>query len=115
MGLSAAASRAARVLAPWGGSIGAALGWVVSDQTGSMLVFDRCAAGDPATMMAIGLVGLAIVAIGAVPSAMVVRRESGQRSARRFIAWVGLAMAALFAVAIALQIAAGLVIPCCYG
>ncbi|WP_340315455.1 hypothetical protein [Rhizorhabdus argentea] len=113
MGLSPALHHARAHLQPWSGMIGAGLGWVLSDQFGSNFTFDHCEAAHPVLMLVVGAIGLAIAVIGAVWSLPVWRDEPP--SGRRFVAALGVGMAALFAVAIILQTVASLIIPRCFG
>lgn len=108
--------RKAKALAlPWGGWIGAAIGWVLSDQTGSSSVFDHCQSAPPLFILLLGLLGIAAAAAGAFFSHLVWRRGSDESEVRRFVAFVGMLAAALFSIAIFLQTVASLIIPRCYG
>jgi di/tricarboxylate transporter len=97
---------------PWTGMLAAGLGWALTDQLGSNLVFYKCGAAHPLLMIAIGLVGLAATFLGGLVSWRQREREQG---GRHFVALIGAMMAVLFAVAIFLQTAASLFLPRCFG
>ena len=103
--------RAIEHLVPWLGMAGAAVGWGLSHQTGSTVVFDDCRAGDPAFVLLVCLGGLALAALGGYFSFAAWRRDGSE--ARRFIGLVGALLAALAAFAILLQAASGLILPPC--
>ena len=104
--------RARYLLTPWAGMLGAGFGWALSHQVGSDLAQDNCNAAHPIVMIVIGLVGLAIAGFGGLVSWRAIGREEG---GRRFVAYVGVLMAALFSIAIFMQTAAALVLPGCFG
>jgi hypothetical protein len=104
--------RAKYLLVPWAGMLGAGFGWALSHQVGSDLAQDNCNAAHPVVMILIGLAGLAIAGFGGLASWRAIGREEG---GRRFVAYVGVLMAALFSIAIFMQTAAALVLPGCFG
>ena len=104
--------RAKYLLVPWGGMIGAGLGWALSHQVGSDLAQDNCNAANPVVMILIGLIGLAIAGCGGLVSWRAIGREHG---GRKFVSFVGALMAALFSIAIFMQTAAALFLPACFG
>ena len=104
--------RRALDILPWMGIAGAAIGWGLSHQVGSNGIFDDCRA-DGELVLLVSAVGLILVLLGAVGSLSVVWGGSGPGGARRFVAWLGVLLAAVAMFAIALQIAAGLIIPEC--
>ena len=104
--------RARYLLIPWAGMIGAGFGWALSHQIGSDLVQDNCNAANPIVMILIGLIGLAIAGFGGLLSWRAIGREDG---GRKFVSFVGVLRAALFALAIFLQTAATLFLPACFG
>lgn len=104
--------RARYLLTPWSGMLGAGFGWALSHQAGSDLVQDNCNAANPVLMIVIGIIGLAIAGFGGLTSWRAAGREEG---GRRFVAYVGALMAALFSVAIFMQTAATLFLPGCFG
>jgi hypothetical protein len=104
--------RAKYLLVPWAGMLGAGFGWALSHQVGSDLVQENCKAANPIVMILIGLAGLAIAGFGALMSWRSIGREDG---GRKFVACVGVLMAALFSIAIFMQTAATLFLPACFG
>lgn len=98
-------------LLSWSAFVLGGLGWAVSSQWGSMLVSDDCRAAQPWQITALGMAGLAIAAAGALLSRREIRDATGPTPA--FIARVGLAACAVFALAICFHILAGLLIPRC--
>jgi len=112
MGVSTRSERLREAFAPWAGLVAGTIGGAVAHQAGSEGVFDECASS-PGLVIIVCLVGLAIVAVGALVSWPVFRtREEGP--ARRLVAAVSLATDALIAFAILLPVIASLVIPPCY-
>jgi hypothetical protein len=105
-------AKARELLLPWAALAGAALGWFLSQQTGSDLVFIHCGAASPLAILLIGLVALALVLAGAWLSWRIGRR--GDDEPRRFVAWIGLLTAALLGLAIIVQTAAAFIIPRCF-
>jgi hypothetical protein len=102
--------------APWAGLFMGAIAWGAHHQIGSNLVYLRCSPADRWLVIALGAAFLA-VAFGATLLSWVSRR-SGQQTEhavemRLFTAWISTAAGALFALAIAFQIAAGLLAPTC--
>ncbi|HYD71826.1 MAG TPA: hypothetical protein VEF55_01715 [Candidatus Binatia bacterium] len=102
--------------APWAGLFIGALAWGAHHQFGSNLVYLRCSALDRQLVVVIGATLLA-VATGATFLSWLSRR-AGQPTEhavemRRFTAWISTAGGGLFALAIALQTAAGLLAPTC--
>jgi hypothetical protein len=66
-------------------------------------------------VLLICLLGLLLIGMGAWLALPIWRERQSHDGARRFIAGTGILIAALFAVAVILQAAAGLIIPPCYG
>ncbi|MBA2918867.1 hypothetical protein GON01_13275 [Sphingomonas sp. MAH-20] len=104
--------RAKYLLAPWAGMLGAGFGWALSHQVGSDLAQDNCNAANPVVMILIGLIGFAIAGFGGLVSW---RAVPGEHGGRKFVAYVGVLMAALLSVAIFMQTAAALLLPGCFG
>lgn len=104
--------RARAALGPWSGAIGGGLGWALADQGGSNFAFARCGEANPALMLLIGALGLAIAAVGGVTSW---RLRETLEGGRRFVALIGAMMAALFGLGILLQTSAALILPRCFG
>jgi di/tricarboxylate transporter len=107
-----ALERAKYLLLPWSGMLGAGIGWAFAHQLGSDFVQDDCRAANPVLMILIGLIGIAIIAFGGMVSWRAREREDG---ARKFLAYVGALMAALFAVALFMQTSATFFLPRCFG
>lgn len=101
-------------LAPFAGVIGGLVGWAVSDQLGSSLVIDDCRRGTPLVMVAIGLGGLAVAAFGGLVAHRIWRRGAASEG-RRFVALIGMGVAAALALAILYQTVGTLIIPRCLG
>ncbi len=95
--------------APWAGLIGGSLGWGASHQVGSDVIFDDCSRGG-LFVLVVCVLALVVTAIG---GAISLGARAGGGEARRFVAIVGVLLAALASFAILLQIAAGLVLPAC--
>jgi hypothetical protein len=96
---------------PWLGMAAAAVGWGVSHQLGSNVVFDDCRGGGPAFVLLVCLGGLTVAALGGYFSFDVWRRDESE--GRRFIGLVGALLAALAAFAILLQAVSALILPAC--
>ena len=100
------------LLTPWSGMLGAGFGWALAHQLGSDLAQDQCGAANPVVMILIGLLGIAIIGFGGLVSWRAIGREEG---GRKFVAFVGALMAALFAVALIMQTSATFLLPRCFG
>lgn len=104
-------------IAPWAGIFGGALAWFLHHQIASNAVYFDCRSGGPLLTAGLGLIfGLAAAASGLVswrarraPPSSVDRPES-----RDFAGAMGAMGAAVFAFAILLQSASGLVVPGCF-
>jgi hypothetical protein len=112
MGVSSRREHLREAFAPWAGLVSGVIGGAFSHQAGSQGVFDECNSS-PGLVILVCLVGLAIIAIGALESWPIARRQS-EGPARRLIATISLATDALIAFAILLPVIAALVIPKCY-
>ena len=97
---------------PWAGLALGTLGAGLAHQVGADTTFENCRLGSPATVIIAAVVGLALVALGALGSWRVYSGE--EASVRRFIAIVGLMACAVYAIAIVLPIIAALLIPGCW-
>ena len=95
----------------WSAFVLGGLGWAISSQWGSMRVSDDCSAAQPWQMAVLGVAGLAVAAVGAFLSWREMREA--RRPTPTFIARVGLAACAAFALAICFHTLAGLLIPRC--
>jgi len=98
---------------PWGGLALGTLGAGIAHQLGSDATFQDCAAGSPWIVVVAALVGLALIAAGALASWRVFAARD-EAPARRMIAAVSLMAAALFALAVVLPFISALVIPRCW-
>jgi hypothetical protein len=87
--------------------------WFGSQQYGSNLAFAGCPSYSPLAALLIGLLGLALAAVGGFLS-YGVWRGGDVEEPRPFIALIGMLTSALLAIAIILQTAAGLIIPRCF-
>ena len=88
-----------------------AAGWALSHQWGSNSVFDDCASSGGVVVVLTSLLGLVAVAAGGLYCLPAARMASG--SGRRFLGILGTLLALIAAFSIALQIAAGLILPPC--
>jgi hypothetical protein len=98
---------------PWAGLALGTLGAGVAHQLGSDSTFQDCRAGSPWIVILATILGLALIALGALGSWRVYGAE-GEGPARRLIAVVSLLACALFAIAVVLPFIAALVIPPCW-
>ena len=98
---------------PWAGLALGTAGYFLVHQTGSDSTFQDCRVGSPLIVIVAALVGLTIVALGAVGSFRVFRSED-EAPSRRLVAVVSLLACALYMIAILLPVAASLIIPQCW-
>jgi hypothetical protein len=98
---------------PWAGLALGTTGYFISHQLGSDATFQDCRVGSPLIVIIGTIVGLAIVAVGALGSWRVFGADA-ETPARRMIAIVSLMACGLFALAIVLPFIASLVIPRCW-
>lgn len=98
---------------PWAGLAFGTLGAGLAHQIGSESTFQDCQFSSPAVIVLGTILGIALVAVGALGSWRVYSAE-GETPARRMIAVVSLMACALFAIAIVLPFIASLVIPRCW-
>ena len=106
------ARRSLEHLQPWLGIAAAALGWGAAHQVASSSIFDDCRRGEPAFVLIVCVLGLAIAVTGALFSLDIWRRE-GETPGRRFLGLTGALLAALASFAIILQASSALIIPPC--
>lgn len=102
-----------RALLPWSGVAGGAVGWFVSQQAGSNMVFAQCENGQWWGVALIGLLGIALAAGGGALSYRCWRADGREASGHRFVGLLGLLIAALLAFPILMQTIAGLLVPGC--
>jgi hypothetical protein len=98
---------------PWAGLALGTAGFFLAHQLGSDSTFQNCRVGSPWIVVAGTLLGLALIAAGAVGSWRVYK-SSAQGVSRRVIAAISLISDALFALAVILPLIAALVIPRCW-
>ncbi len=98
---------------PWAGMALGTLGAGFAHQLGSDSTFQDCRVGSPAIVIVGTVVGLLLVALGALGSWRVYAAE-GEGQARRLVATVSLMACGLFAMAIILPFIASMVIPRCW-
>jgi hypothetical protein len=98
---------------PWAGLALGTLGAGLAHQVGSDSTFQDCRVGSPAVVIVGTIIGLALVALGALGSWRIYGAE-GEAPARRFIAIVSVMACAVYALAILLPFIASLVIPRCW-
>ena len=96
------------------GLVAIAAGWALAHQAGSDSVLDSCATRGSGFVIAVSLAGLAVVALGGLYSWRA-WRGAGSGSGRSFLGIVGALLAVLAAFALVLQIAAGMILPPCFG
>ena len=98
---------------PWAGLALGTLGGGLAHQIGAESTFQDCAFSSPLMVIVATIIGLVLVAIGALGSWSVYSAEA-ETPARRMIAVVGLMACAIFTLAIVLPFIASMVIPRCW-
>jgi hypothetical protein len=98
---------------PWAGLALGTTGYFLAHQLGSDSTFQDCRVGSPWMVIVGTILGLAIVALGALGSWRVYA-ASGEGPARRLVAVVSVLSCALYALGIVLPLIAALVIPQCW-
>ena len=98
---------------PWAGIALGTLGAGLAHQLGSDSTFQDCRVGSPLIVIIGTIVGLALIALGALGSWRVYDGD-GETPARRMLAIVSLMASAIFAMAVILPLIASLVIPRCW-
>jgi hypothetical protein len=98
---------------PWSGLALGTLGVGLTHQIGSDSVFQDCQFSSPLIVILAAILGLVIVALGALGSWRVYSAE-GEGPSRRMIAIVSLMSCGIYALAIVLPLIASLVIPRCW-
>jgi hypothetical protein len=101
-------------LAPWAGLFLGAFGWFLHHQTGSDANNFSCRIADGGFVVVTGLIGAAIALLGGLISWSAIDAPAQEpRRYRSFARIVGVLSAAIFLLAIAFQILAGLLVPAC--
>lgn len=98
---------------PWSGLALGTTGWFLAHQLGSDSTFQDCRVDSPLIVIIGTIVGLLIIAFGALGSWRVYAAE-GEPPGRKIVATVGLLASALFALAVILPFIASLMIPQCW-
>jgi hypothetical protein len=98
---------------PWAGLALGTLGAGLAHQIGAEATFQDCRFSSPLIVILAAILGLVLVALGALGSWRVWAAD-GEAPARRMIAVVSLMACAIYAVAIVLPFIAALVIPRCW-
>ena len=98
---------------PWAGLALGTTGYFLAHQIGSDSTFQDCRIGSPLIVILGTLLGLLVIAIGALGSWRIYAAEA-ETPARRLIAVVGLLACALYTMGVALPFIASLVIPRCW-
>jgi hypothetical protein len=98
---------------PWAGLALGTAGFFLAHQLGSDSTFQDCRVGSPLIVLLGTVLGLAIIAAGALGSWRVYVATS-EPPARRLIAAVGLLACALYVIGVVLPLIAALVIPRCW-
>jgi hypothetical protein len=104
--------RAREVFMPWAGLALGTLGAGLAHQIGADSTFQDCRVGSPLMVMVGAIVGLILIALGALGSWRVYGAD--EDPARRMIALVSLMACGVFAMAVILPIVASLLIPRCW-
>ena len=98
---------------PWGGIALGTAGFFLAHQIGSDATFQDCRVGSPWIVILGTIVGVAVVAVGALASWRVYSSDS-ETEARRLVASISLMCCALFAIGIFLPFISAMVIPRCW-
>lgn len=98
---------------PWAGLALGTVGYFITHQLGGDSTFQDCRVGSPLIVTIAMLVGLAIIALGALGSWRVYAAD-GEAPGRRIVASVGLLADVLFAIGVVLPFIAAMVIPRCW-
>ena len=98
---------------PWAALALGTTGYFLAHQIGSDSTFQDCRIGSPLIVILGTLLGLLVIAIGALGSWRIYAAEA-ETPARRLIAVVGLLACALYTMAAVLPFIASLVIPRCW-
>jgi hypothetical protein len=99
---------------PWAGLALGTTGFFLTHQIGSDSVFQDCRFSSPLMVIVATIVGLLVIALGALGSWRVYAAD-GEPPGRRFVAAVGLLACGLFAIGVTLPFIAAMLIPRCWG
>ncbi|HEX4739019.1 MAG TPA: hypothetical protein VH331_15815 [Allosphingosinicella sp.] len=99
----------------WAALFAGAAAWFVSQQAGADLTFSQCHKSGPLPVLIIGLLALALAAVGGFCSHRVWDRQAAEEAGKPFTALLGMLVASLLAVAIVYQTVAAFIIPSCFG
>jgi hypothetical protein len=106
-------SEFADLFMPWAGLTAGVIAAGVSHQFGAEGTFDNCAVISPIPLLLVNLLGIAVVAAGALASWRILRQDA-ETHARKVIAFISVGASGLFLLAILLPMIASLVIPRCF-
>jgi hypothetical protein len=98
---------------PWAGLALGTTGYFLAHQIGSDATFQDCRVGSPWVVILGTIIGLAVIAAGALGS-WGIYAARGESPARRLIALVSLMATALFTIGVILPFIAALIIPPCW-
>ena len=98
---------------PWSGLALGTTGYFLAHQIGADSTFQDCRVGSPWIVLLGTLIGLGVIATGALGSWRVYGGE-GEAPARRLVAVVGLLACALYVIGVVLPLIAALIIPGCW-
>ena len=98
---------------PWAGIALGTVGFFCAHQLGSDATFQDCRVGSPMMVVVGTLVGLGLIALGALASWRIYGRDE-EGPARQLVATVSLMACALFAIAVTLPLVAAMLIPRCW-
>jgi hypothetical protein len=98
---------------PWAGLALGTTGFFLAHQIGSDATFQDCRTGSPGVVILGTLIGLFLIAVGALGSWRIYAAED-EGPARRFVAIVSVLSCALYAIGVLLPFIAALVIPRCW-
>jgi hypothetical protein len=98
---------------PWAGLALGTAGFFLAHQIGSDATFQDCLVGSTWVVLLGTIIGLALIAVGALASWRVYA-DRGEGPPRRTVAVVSVMAAGLFALAVVLPFIAALIIPGCW-
>jgi hypothetical protein len=107
-------NRLAHGITPWAGLGLGALAWALHHQVlADSLRFD-CSAVSPPRAIAAVVIALVLCVCGAAVSWAGTRNASGEGSGRKFVAWMSILCAGIFALAVLMQAMASFTVPGCF-